>query len=439
MSSIILYFHSIILFSNYFVLFSESCFAKDIHVSGSPASKDDSTCGSTYQPCASIAHALHISKDSDRILLNTFFEHVSNDSLKITNAVTISTYQTVSKTQRAVLRFQNRSSYPEQCIFKISNNVSFSSIEIVHKVEIDWAAFLLVDPCQRIIIKHCIFRVIDNELEIFSLNRNLTEIYVTDTNFIGQRQQRTGSSFKKSVPNKKKSIPGERTMPMGSQRTVITFNRCSFVNISFSFVYSEQRYRYFFVNNSAFIESEILVVNWWKSYFTNDTFRSSSLFIVSGNSTFKHCHFQRTKIDDSSLQYQLNVGDPSLPPSTFYVSTHIENCTFEKAIYGAVNLRNSYTTLRGTNFIDNTNLRKKLCSLTGLVHSQRTQDHWTYSTVNSSITRLHQIIPEQYIPKTTDAIHHASLLESTILQSYQAIIQELPRIQSLPLIPFFTK
>ena len=310
--------------------------------------------------------------------MDTSFDHVSNVSLQIDKAVTVTSYRTAPKVPaRAVLRFQNLYSFYRDGdqIFRISSkNVSFSSIDIIY-VENSYPVFRLVDPCQRITVQSCNIKMpeaYDGPIKIFDLrSNNLTDISVADTNFLGQKRQTKTNifpgRFSKNALNMEKkipeptipeptipeptipepTIPKEPTTPI-TRRTIVTFDRCSFVNSDFSWAYGEQTK--LFVNNSAVINSEIEVPNMYKSYFTNNTFTVSSLTITIGDSTsIKDCRFRGTSLfvtRFTSFSFQLDVRDLQ--------STRIKNCTFEKAIYGALNLHNSKATLRETKFIDNT-------------------------------------------------------------------------------------
>ena len=131
--------------------FLESCVVtKDIHVSRTPASKDNPHCGSTNQPCESIAHALHISSNLDRILLDVSFEHVTNGSIAIDKSVTVTSYQSTNNDDgrlknRAVIRFQDFGYYQE--LMRISSqNASLSRLKIIY-IQEPVLAFHLLNPC----------------------------------------------------------------------------------------------------------------------------------------------------------------------------------------------------------------------------------------------------------------------------------------------------
>ena len=287
--------------------------------------------------------------------MDTSFEHVCNQLLNVDKALTIGSYQTVSPAKHAVLRFQFMcSSYDENYILKISKNVSFLDIEIVHTMR-NCGVFFMVNPCQRIIIKQC--NIITPQVDtgdtraIFVLNFNLTEILVTDTNFFGQKTTNMFfGTFRKSVPK-----PFQRKA-IKSIQGIVAFDRCSFVNNSFFFGCEQRK---LFVSNSVFMESDVSV-SMFKSYFINNNFTASSLTISDGDSSIEHCQFKGSSsnsIGEVNYLFQLNVKK-----TTYGVITDIKNCKFEKSVYGAVNLYQSDTTLRDTIFHDNTIILRKMMS-----------------------------------------------------------------------------
>ena len=150
-------------------------------MSESKASKNDSTCGSIIQPCASIAHALHISQDSDSILLDTSFEHISDQSLHINKAVTINSYGSISRS--AVLNFTYSCYDWDGSFITISKDVSIHNIEII-TIRYECAIFELDDPCQHVIIEHCnmITSTKDRGTTFIFKNKNLTILVINDTN-----------------------------------------------------------------------------------------------------------------------------------------------------------------------------------------------------------------------------------------------------------------
>ena len=322
--------------------------ARNIHVSRSATSKDDPNCGPTYHPCFTIAHALNISQDSDRISLDTTFEHVAKCSLEITNAITISSYQTVLKRERAVL-LQQSICYD---IFKISKNSSFDGIEIVSKTAF-WNVFHLVEQCQQLFIERCSIKalqVFEDTQKIITIDGNLTEVSIKDTDFIGQH--RSPPTSRKNILKTELTVATKRETLLDEPISSVTLNRCSFINQSFSFALHKIK---LFVENSVFIDSSV-AVDFSTSNFKNNIFTKSSLFIYTKKSSLINCHFQSTYTNDIFFNYQLKIKSSSESRTT----TNIENCTFEKAIYGAVNIQNSFTTIQNTNFIENTILKETM-------------------------------------------------------------------------------
>ena len=353
-----------------------------IYVSGGPHNKDDSTCGTLSHPCATFAHALNISKDSDNILLDTSFEQVSDKAVEINKEISISSYVTdvaeSNTTQKyGVLRFQNLDSpYDyDKPVFKISSNVSFSKLEIVHSTVM--ITFQLVNPCQQVTIKHCIFKIgclpgnDEDRLDFLTLDSGEKQVTVVDTKIIGNRTTKhifnsskkyksdnkhnnnNNSKINDNYNNKRNNNNKVRSHSgRGSDKPIlgnITFDSCSFVNHSLIFGYGT-----LVVKNSTFNDFNV-VIGIDESIFDGNNFIASSLTIRYGDSSIQNCHFHGTSLDYSEMfshLFQLNIYfDDEI---NRFFNTDIVNCTFTKAIYGAVNLRNCITLLLGCKFLDNT-------------------------------------------------------------------------------------
>ena len=234
----------------------------------------------------------------------------------------------------------------------ISKNVTILNIEIVNNIRY-CPMFKLVDPCQKVIIDHCnIITAIENGESNFQFykKKNSTELLIANINFSGRKTTNTFST----THGKSDRVHRNSDQPLPPVITII--DRCSFVNLNSYYNGATQ----LFVNifKESIVEINSLTFNnvySLKSFFSNNNFTNSSLSIRNGYSSIEHCNFKGNtnrddNKDDNYYLFQLNIGDSE----SYGIASEITYCTFEKAIYGAVNLQRRETTLKNNQFIDNT-------------------------------------------------------------------------------------